>query len=148
MLLEHNIASRELLLDSIGKMKHEDFIRNMNVGRESIQGILVHLMITETYWISVVTDSEMKPIDKNGFPDVESIRRKWQEIGNNTQRFVDYQNESSLQHVKSVVWGERTVSFTVARALIHMATHETHHRGLIVGLMRQLNYEPPSVNMM
>ncbi|MHA1957884.1 MAG: DinB family protein [Candidatus Thorarchaeota archaeon] len=50
--------------------------------------------------------------------------------------------------MKSVVWGDRTVSFTVAKALVHMATHETHHRGLVIGLIRQLGYEPPDVDML
>jgi uncharacterized damage-inducible protein DinB len=40
------------------------------------------------------------------------------------------------------------MSFTVGKALIHMATHETHHRGLIVGLIRQMGLEPPDVNML
>ncbi|MHA2286802.1 MAG: DinB family protein [Candidatus Thorarchaeota archaeon] len=29
-----------------------------------------------------------------------------------------------------------------------MATHETHHRGLVIGLIRQLGYEPPDVDML
>jgi uncharacterized damage-inducible protein DinB len=148
MLLEHNVAVRDLLLDSLEKMKYEDFTRNMNVGKGSIHDILIHLMMAEAYWISVVSDTEFTAFTKDQFSDIVSIRKKWQEIDETTRKCVGYQSENSLQHVKSVVWGNRTVSFTVGRALIHMTTHETHHRGLIVGLMRQLDYEPPSVDML
>ncbi len=65
-----------------------------------------------------------------------------------TREFLRDQNEGGLQHVKSVTWGDETVSFTVAKALLHLATYETHHRGLMVGLLRQLGYKAPDVNMM
>ncbi|NHI83307.1 MAG: hypothetical protein EAX81_03275 [Candidatus Thorarchaeota archaeon] len=44
--------------------------------------------------------------------------------------------------------GNQTVSFTVKKVLVHLATDEIHHHGLIVGLIRQLGYEPPDVNML
>jgi len=120
----------------------------MKVGFGSIRGILIHLMKTELFWISVVSDQEMSPISNDDFADVDSIRKAWQEIERNTRKFVEYQSENSFQHVKNVTWDNQTVSFTVAKAIIHMATHETHHRGLIIGLMKQLGHATPDVDMM
>ena len=148
ILLEHNFACREPLLNALKQLTKEEFTQNLQVGRGSIRDIMVHLMKTELYWISVVSDQEMKPISDEDFTDVDVIRKTWQEIESSTRNFVENQSESSLQYVKNVTWGEQTVSFTMAKAIIHMATHETHHRGLIIGLMKQLGHEPPDVNMM
>ena len=148
ILLEHNFACREPLLNAIAQLNNEDFTRDMKVGFSSIRGILIHLMKTELFWISVVSDQEMPPISDDDFVDVESIRKAWQEIERDTRRFVEYQSENSFQHVKNVTWDDQTVSFTVAKAIIHMATHETHHRGLIIGLMKQLGHATPDVDMM
>ena len=148
ILLEHNFACREPLLNAIAQLSNEDLTRDMKVGFGSIRGILIHLMKTELFWISVVSDQEMPPMNDEDYVDVDSIRKAWQEIEGDTRKFVEYQSENSFQHVKNVTWDDQTVSFTVAKAIIHMATHETHHRGLVIGLMKQLGHATPDVDMM
>jgi uncharacterized damage-inducible protein DinB len=148
-LLEHNFACRESLLDALDSLSYSELVSNQEVGRGSIRNILVHLLETEIYWMYTVIgcNSEQDRLDKTDFEDVDSIRRKWKETEVVTREMFKNQNEGTLQYVKSVRWGDRTVSFTVAKVFIHMATHEIHHRGLIIGLLRKLGYKPPDVNM-
>ena len=40
------------------------------------------------------------------------------------------------------------MSFMIGKALTHMATHEIHLRGLLIGLNMQFGLEPPDVNML
>jgi uncharacterized damage-inducible protein DinB len=61
---------------------------------------------------------------------------------------MDRLNENQLQYVRSVTWGDQTVSFTIGKALIHIANHETHHRGVLAGLIRQQGIEPPDFDML
>jgi len=146
ILLDHNFACRKPLLESLKKLDNDDFTRS--VGGTSIRNILVHLMNTEIYWISLLGDMDTEELNPKEFKDVKSIAKTWRKIERETREFVSNQTEVSLQFVKSVSWDRGTVSFTVAKALIHMATHETHHRGFIIGLLRQMGYEPPDVNML
>ncbi|MHA1905737.1 MAG: DinB family protein [Candidatus Thorarchaeota archaeon] len=146
MLIEHNYACREPLLDSLKQLDNGDFSRPL--GDTSIREILVHLMNTEIYWVSMLSDMESEVLNPEEFTNVEMIVKTWKKIERETREFVGDQTEVSLQYVKSVVWEETTVSFTVAKALVHMATHETHHRGFIIGLLRQMGYEPPNMNML
>jgi uncharacterized damage-inducible protein DinB len=101
------------------------------------------------YWMHTVIgcNPEQNRLERVDFEDVDSIRKKWKEVEKVTRDMFDNQNDGSLQFVKSVRWGDRTVSFTVAKVFIHMATHEVHHRGLIIGLLRKLGHEPPDMNM-
>jgi uncharacterized damage-inducible protein DinB len=145
MLIEHNNASREPLFDSLKKLDNDDFIRVL--GSSSIRDILVHLMNTEIYWISLLSDMENETLNPEEFTEIELITKTWKKIERETRDFVAEQTDVSLQYVKTVTWGESTVSFTVGKALVHMATHEVHHRGFIIGLLRQMGYEPPDVNM-
>jgi len=149
VLFEHNFACREPLLEAVKQISKEEFTRDLGVGRNSIRDILVHLVNTEIYWI----DHDLRGITTEqifakDYADAESIREAWKSVETTTREFLRDQNERGLQHVKSVTWGDVTVSFTVAKALLHLATHETHHRGLMVGLLRQLGYKAPDVNMM
>ena len=149
VLLEHNFACREPLLEAVKQLSKEEFTRDLGVGRNSIRDILIHLVNTEIYWIDhVLGGITTELIFSKDYADAESIWEAWKSVETTTREFLRDQNEGGLQHVKSVTWGDETVSFTVAKALLHLATHETHHRGLMVGLLRQLGYKAPDVNMM
>ena len=149
ILLEHNFACREPLLEAVKQISQEEFTKDLGVGRNSIRNILVHLVNTEIYWIDhVLRGIATEQIFSKDYTDAESIREAWRSVETVTREFLRDQNESGLQHIKSVTWGDVTVNFTVAMALVHLATHETHHRGLVIGLLRQLGYNTPDVNMM
>ena len=145
MLIEHNNACREPLFDSLKKLDNDDFTQVL--GNSSIRDILVHLMNREIYWISILSGMESETLNPEEFTDVQMIAKTWKKIGRETREFVAEQTDVSLQYVKTVNWDDTTVSFTVAKALVHMATHEVHHRGFIIGLLRQMGYEPPDVSM-
>ncbi|MFW9850468.1 MAG: DinB family protein [Candidatus Thorarchaeota archaeon] len=145
MLIEHNNTCREPLLDSLRQLENDDFTQNL--GSSSIRDILVHLMNSEIYWISLLNNLESVPLNPDEFADVETIARTWKKIERETREFVSEQTDISLQHVKTMRWGDSTVSFTIGKALVHMATHEVHHRGFIIGILRQMGHEPPNVNM-
>ena len=148
MLINHNITCREPLLSTLEELTPEQLTKDMDIGGTSVKNILVHLLDTEMYWISLLKglkESHIKPTD---FKDIQSIREKWCEIESKTLEYIENLPEEHLYHVRNVVWGDRTVSFTIGKALVHMATHETHHRGLLVGLIRLFDLEPPDVNML
>jgi uncharacterized damage-inducible protein DinB len=148
MMVNHNITCREPILVSLEKLTSEDLIRDMGIGKGSIRNILVHIMNAENYWISLLSNVEFEYLDAKDFLDVSSIRTAWCEIEGRTMDFIKNLQESDFLHVRNAHWKKDTMSFTVGKALIHMATHEIHHRGLIVGLIRQLGFEPPDVNML
>ena len=148
-LLEHNFACREPLLEAVKQLSPEEFTKDLGVGRNSIHEILIHLVNTEIYWIDhVLRGTATEQLLSKDYADIKSIREAWKSVETATREFLRDQNERELQYVRSVTWGDVTVSFTVAKALVHFATHETHHRGLVVGLLRQMGYNAPDVNMM
>jgi len=130
------------------KLNSEELEKDMEVGRGTIKNILIHLMNSEKYWISILTDSKFEPLHSKDCPDIPSIRKTWCDIEARTMKFMEDLQEDQLLRVRNVTWKKGTVSFTVGKALIHMTTHETHHRGLLVGLIRQLGLDPPDVNML
>ncbi|MFX0055372.1 MAG: DinB family protein [Promethearchaeota archaeon] len=148
ILFEHNIAVREPILDSVRQLSNEDFTRNHGVGWGSVRDILVHLINTEKYWISVLKDVEMDWLDSSDFPDLQSIAKAWVDVEKETREYMMALDNDQLHHVKRVRWPDATVSFTVKKALVHIATHEVHHRGLIVGLIRMMGHRPPVVDML
>lgn len=149
MLLEHNYASREPILDILRKLS-DDELRNKekSIKCRSIWDLLVHLIETERYWNHVLRDEKPQLSESKYSDGLNSISTAMREMELRTREYLETIHSDALHHVKSVRRGDQTVSFTVKKALVHMATHEIHHCGLIVGLIRQLGYEPPDVNML
>ena len=149
MLLEHNYAVREPILDTLKQLTLEELNRpEEEIMCRSIWELLIHLIETERYWISILRDEEPLILNRKALVSLDDISRAMADAERETRMYLRELDQDVLFHVKSVRWGDQTVSFTVKKALVHMATHEIHHRGLIVGLIRQLGYKPPNVDML
>ncbi|MHA2352571.1 MAG: DinB family protein [Candidatus Thorarchaeota archaeon] len=148
MLINHNSVSREPLFHTLEQLDSGEFLKNTEAGKGSVRDILVHLMNAEKYWTAKLRDTKVEMSKAEDFQDVRSIRDAWSKVSVETEEFIKSLGEDQLHHVGSVKSGNQTISFTVAKALLHMTTHETHHRGFLIGLIRQLGLEPPDVNML
>lgn len=148
MLFDHNLTCRDSLLQTLEKLRPGELLEDLRVGKGSIRNILVHIMNTEMYWISVLENSEFKAIEPNSIENIQSIRENWLNVYEKTKEFMDNLKEEALYHVRSISLREQTVSFTVGKALVHIANHETHHRGLLSGLIRQKGLDPPDFDLL
>jgi uncharacterized damage-inducible protein DinB len=149
MLLEHNYATRAPIITTLKQLTSDELNRpEKEIGCRSIWELLIHLVETERYWIAVLQDDEPLVLNRKALSTLEDISKVMASAERDTRMYLRELDQDILFHVKSVRWGDQTVSFTVKKALVHMATHEIHHRGLIVGLIRQLGYDPPDVNML
>ncbi|MHA2025870.1 MAG: DinB family protein [Candidatus Thorarchaeota archaeon] len=148
MLINHNVVCREPLFQTLEKVKSKDFLKSTGAGKGSVRDILVHIMNAEKFWIAYLKKSEYQKSQPEDFKDVQSIRYAWSRVSAETEEFIKNLSVDQLNHVRSVRSGDQTISFTVAKALLHVTTHETHHRGFLIGLIRQKGLEPPDVNML
>ncbi len=148
MLINHNLLCRDPLFQTLEKLDSEEFLKITGAGEESVRDILVHIMNAEKFWISFLKGIKTEKSKIESFQDIQSIRDEWSKVSTETEEFIRNLPEDRLHHVRSVRSGNRTISFTVAKALLHITTHETHHRGFLIGLIRQKGLDPPDVNML
>ncbi|MFX1604899.1 MAG: DinB family protein [Promethearchaeota archaeon] len=148
MLVNHNLVCRNPLFQTLEKLDSEEFLKPTGAGKGSVRDILVHIMNAERFWIAFLKDVKTEMFKYEDFPDIQSIRDAWSRVSSDTENFIKDLAENQLHHVRSIKSGNQTISFTVAKALLHMTTHETHHRGFLIGLIRQKGLEPPDVNML
>jgi uncharacterized damage-inducible protein DinB len=148
MLINHNLVCRESLFQALEQLDSEVFLKPTEAGEGSVRDILVHIMNTEKFWMAFLKETEYQMNRQESFQDVYSIRDAWSRVAADTEEFIKNLPEDQLYHVRSINSGDQTISFTVAKALLHISTHETHHRGFLAGLIRQLGLEPLDVNML
>lgn len=146
MLLDHNLTVRSAIIETLERLNTEDFMRDSGSG--SVRDILVHVIDTERYWISVLTGGRSNHLDPTDFGTIRDIKAIWCEAEEFTKGFLNEMSEEQLVHVKSVRRNDKTTYFTVAKALLHLAAHEIHHQGQVVGLIRQFGLDSPDTDML
>lgn len=148
MLINHNVVCREPLFQILENVKSKDLLKSTGAGKGSVRDILVHIMNAEKFWIAYLKKTEYRKSQPKDFKDIPSIRYAWSKVSAETEEFIKSLSFDQLHHVRSVKSGDQTISFTVAKAVLHVATHETHHRGFLIGWIRQKGLEPPDVNLL
>ena len=148
MLVNHNSVCRDPLFKTLEQLEPEEFLKSIGAGKGSVRDILVHTMNAEKFWIAFLKESEYQMSKPEDLNDIQSIRDEWSKVSTDTEEFIKNLAENKLHQVKSIRKGDQTISFTLAKALLHITTHETHHRGFLIGLIRQKGLEPPDVNML
>jgi uncharacterized damage-inducible protein DinB len=148
MLINHNRVCRDPLFQTLERLDSEEFLKPTGAGKGSVRDILVHIMNAEKFWIAFLKDIKTEMSRYEDFLDIQSIRDAWSRVSSDTENYIKNLAGDQLHHVRSIKSGNQRISFTVAKALLHMTTHETHHRGFLIGLIRQKGIEPPDVNML
>lgn len=147
--------TRETLLDFCRKLEPNDFTHRNGFAWQSVRDTLVHIADCYYAWLgSFVLLKTMKPLTpkeelhnfnldeiKMRFKQVDSIVNEVFELhGNQLNKLID----------RKIPWREatETLSITPGKLLMHTITHEFHHKGQIVTMLRQMGYEPPNTDVL
>lgn len=148
-LYNWNLQLRQNLLKSLEKVPWEELTKDRGFGWKSIRNCLVHILECEDFWVRKVLKKE--PLEKYRFDDFSSIddfRRRWEKLQKQTLDFAKSLSPAQLAEPREHVFSDgASRKFTPEKALIHMLTHEFHHRGQISCLLRQAGFEPPCLDL-
>jgi uncharacterized damage-inducible protein DinB len=72
------------------------------------------------------------------FPNVAARQPKWAEVEKEQAEFVNRLTNESLEKMLPF----RTIQFSLAHLMQHLANHSTYHRRQVALMMRQLDAEP------
>ena len=116
MLLEHNYVVRDPILDVLQKLSDDELrSKEKSINCRSIWDLLVHLIESERYWNSILRDEEPQLPEEEYLDGFNSISVAMKESESRTREYLETLHSDTLHHVKSVRWGNQTVSFTVKK---------------------------------
>ena len=137
-------------LEAAAAVSTEDFTREVGGSFASLRGTLAHMYGAEWIWLQRWKGISPRQLPFSlEFPDVASIRSRWQAVENERQVFLDALDPARLAEVLSHVNLQgQTFAYPLRRMLQHVVNHGTYHRGQITTLLRQLGAAPLATDLL
>ncbi len=137
-------------LQAASAVSPADFTKEVGGSFASLRGTLAHLYGAEWIWLERWRGNSPRSLPFSiDFPDVETIRSRWQDVEREQREFLDTLDSARLAEVISYVnlKGE-TFAYPLRRMLQHVVNHSSYHRGQIATLLRQLGAAPLSTDLL
>jgi uncharacterized damage-inducible protein DinB len=149
-LYEYNRWANARSLQAASTVSPADFTKEVGGSFASLRGTLAHVYGAEWIWLERWRGTSPRKLPfALDFPDVETIRSRWQDVERKQKEFLDALDPARLAEVVSYVnlKGE-SFAYPLGRMLQHVVNHSTYHRGQVATLLRQLGATPLSTDLL
>jgi uncharacterized damage-inducible protein DinB len=143
-MYEYNAWANTRILDTAAHVTAEQLLAGGGASFDSLRDTLVHAMSAQ--WLYLERWRGRSPrafLDPREFPDVASIRRRWDEIERDTQAFVaglsDAQLARDLEYTN--MKGERW-TYPLWQQMLHQVNHATQHRSEAAVMLTHAGHSP------
>ena len=144
-LLEYNREIRHRYFDTLARLPWEELTKNREASWHSLKNIFIHTLGAIEHWLDIL-ENKKKP-KRRGFDEytnIEDIRQYMQGVEDRLHRYLDCLSQSELEKKFTMKNDEgKDVEPTAEDILIHVFEEEVHHRGELIGLLWQMDIEPP-----
>ena len=149
-LYRYNRWANRTVLETVGALTVDQFNQKLGGSFPSVRETLVHLMGAEWIWLQRWKGVSPKALlNAAEFPDLDSIKTRWQEIEREQMDFVGQVTDSSLeQPLRYVNLKGQTFEYPLGRALQHLVNHGSYHRGQVTNFLRQLGAQPAATDLL
>ena len=144
-LLDYHYWARDIVLDAVTELPHEQFIKPVESSFRSVRDTVAHIYAADWIWYTRwIGQAPTSLIAYDQFPDATSIRKAWKDLESNVRQLVDNLGEDGINRAfdyKLLCGAPDTAPFW--QMLVHVVNHGSYHRGQVTTLMRQLGAHPP-----
>ena len=136
------------VLSAAARLDPADLTRKVSSSFPSVHATLVHLLWAEELWLERWQGrSFAASLDPREFPDLESLRRRFQDICDRQLAYLDGLAADAAETAVSYVnFRRETWTYSLRRMVRHLVLHDAYHRGQLATLYRQFGVTPPSTD--
>jgi uncharacterized damage-inducible protein DinB len=143
-LFVYNRWANNLTLDAIASLSPEQFITEIQSSYRSIRDTLTHILSSEwVFLMRCLGESPKELLDPAIFPDLKSIRMKWDDVDRQWQKYItELSDESFEKNIGYTNFRGEHWEYPLSQILQHVVNHSTYHRGQITTQLRTLGANP------
>jgi uncharacterized damage-inducible protein DinB len=143
-LYDYNAWANARILDTAARLTPEQMVAPGGASFDSVRDTLVHTMGAQWLWLERWNGRSPRAMpEAAAFPDVGTIRVRWDAIERDTQAFVTALDDARLAGVVEYtnIQGERW-AYPLWQQMIHQVNHATQHRSETAVLLTRLGHSP------
>ncbi|MQR94340.1 DinB family protein [Fictibacillus phosphorivorans] len=147
--------NRETLLNFCRRMDAKDFTSELGFGWESVRDTLVHVANCYHAWLGsyvlLKTKNPITPKDMLPTMGIEEIIELFDQADTYVNDVLQsFATKMEVAIKQTIPWRESNeiISLTPQKLIMHVVTHEYHHKGQIMAMIRQMGYEPPNTDVL
>jgi len=142
-------------MEAAGNLSEEHLRRDFGISHRSIFETLLHMAGAEWIWLerwngrSPTKDEAWPRWSTESCADLPDLQGRWTELVESRKQYFSGLDDTSLDnelHFK-LLSGDAS-SMKLVHQMQHVENHATLHRGQVVGMIRQLGFEPPSTDLL
>jgi uncharacterized damage-inducible protein DinB len=144
-LYDYNYWANRRYLAVAETLTEEQFFRKQGHSWDSVHGVLLHMMSSETVWLKRWHgESPQSHLDPKDFPTLASVRENWVSVEKQMRGFLAAQTGQSLQQEAAYVnFQGETFHLPLWQFMAHVPNHNTHHRGELAAMFALMNVPHP-----
>lgn len=146
-LIAYNFWADNEILTACERLPLADFTRTAtpDPGWHSLRGTLVHLLDTEYGWRAALQQApDSGVIDEADFPDVASLKTRWQEEQAAWLSYVAALDDAALNGIWHV---DDKVRRTRWQTILHVINDGTHHRSEAAAMLTGYGQSPGEIHL-
>jgi uncharacterized damage-inducible protein DinB len=147
--------ANDLALDAAAKLSDEHLCHEFGISHKSIFGTLLHMAGADWIWFerwngrSPKKDEAWSLWTTDSCPHLATLRDRWANLVDGRARFIAGLDEERLSaELPFKLLSGDPNSMPLVDQMQHIANHATMHRGQVVGMIRQLGFEPPATDLL
>lgn len=154
-LFDYTEWANDLAMDAAGKLSDEQLCHDFGISHRSIFGTLLHMAGADWIWLerwngrSPTKDEAWSLWTTDSCPHLATLRDRWGNLVDGRRRFITALDEERLSaELPFKLLSGYPNSMRLVDQMQHIANHATMHRGQVVGMIRQLGFEPPATDLL
>jgi uncharacterized damage-inducible protein DinB len=111
----------------------------------NVQAMFIHMLSSEWVWLQRWHGSSPKGhLDQSDFPTLAVVKERWGRQEAELRAYLGSQTEGGLQSVITYTnFRSETFQVPLWQMLMHLANHETHHRGELAAMFALMDVSHP-----
>ena len=139
-LFAFNSWARGRMLDAVGALPEGAYRKDLGNSFGSVHGTVVHILGAEELWLKRWHgESPTSLVSPDAFASFAEIRRRWDQLESEYQRFLAALTEEAvLRVIRHRDTRGNAYATPLWQMMQHVVNHSTYHRGQVTTMLRQL----------
>ena len=150
LLYDYNRWANSRMLVACESLTLEQWGRALGHSWGSVHGLLTHMFAAEAIWLARWRGESPRVMRQPAeFPTFTDLEKAWMNMELELLEFIESLDEKRLtQEVTYTNTRGETYTYPLGRLMLHLANHNTHHRGELAAMFALLNIAHPEDDLL